>query len=128
LGLGDAVQLLGGMDFSAIRLVADEASFYLQTSVLEGMAMSVVEAMQLGLVPVVTPVGEIAHYSHHGENAVVVTDDVAAVADVLALLEDDERYQAMRKQAMATWADKPLYKDSVLAACREVLGIAKAKA
>ena len=126
-GLGDAVQFLGGMDFAEIQALAGSASFYLQTSELEGMAMSVVEAMQLGLVPVVTPVGEIAHYARQGENAVVVTDDAAAVADVLALLEDDTRYQVMRKWAIATWADQPLYKDSVLDGCREVLGIDKTK-
>jgi len=123
LGLGDSVNFLGPMSYADIRQVAGDASFYLQTSELEGMAMSVVEAMQLGLVPVVTPVGEISHYAQHGENAVVVKDDATAVADVLSLLEDDARYQAMRQGAVATWVDQPLYKDSVLAACREELGI-----
>lgn len=127
LGLINSVQFLGGMNFAEIRAVAAKASFYLQTSELEGMAMSVVEAMQLGLLPVVTPVGEIAHYARNGENAVVVTDDAAAVEDVLALLDDDACFQAMREQAVATWADQPLYKDSVLAACREVLGLTKRK-
>ena len=127
MNLGSVVQFLGGMDFGAIRHVAGQASFYLQTSELEGMAMSVVEAMQLGLLPVVTPVGEIAHYARHGENALVVRDDAAAVLDVLALLEDDTRYQVMRERAVATWADQPLYKDSVLDACREVLGMDKAR-
>lgn len=121
LGLGDAVQFLGPKDFAGIKHVARNSSFYLQTSELEGMAMSVVEAMQLGLVPVVTPVGEIAHYTGHGINAVVVTEDASAVADVLALLDNDVLYQTMRQQAVATWADQPLYKDSVLAACLEVL-------
>ena len=123
LGLGDAVQFLSGMDFAEIQALAGSASFYLQTSELEGMAMSVVEAMQLGLVPVVTPVGEIVHYARHGENGVVVTDDAAVVADVLALLEDDARYQLMRKQAIATWAEQMLYKDSVLDGCREILAL-----
>lgn len=121
LGLGDAVQFLGPKDFAEISEVASNASFYLQTSELEGMAMSVVEAMQLGLVPVVTPVGEIAHYARHGQNAVVVTEDASAVADVLALLDSDVIYQAMRERAIAAWTNQPLYKDSVLAACIEVL-------
>lgn len=121
LRLGDSVQFLGPKDFSGIKQAARNASFYLQTSELEGMAMSVVEAMQLGLVPVVTPVGEIAHYACHGENAVVVKGDASAVADVLALLDNDLLYQRMRERAVATWADQPLYKDSVLAACQEVM-------
>ena len=121
LSLLEPVRFYGGLDFNAIQQVANSASFYLQTSELEGMAMSVVEAMQLGLVPVVTPVGEIAHYARQGENAVVVTDDAATLTDVLALLSDDKRYQTMREQAVATWVQQPLYRDSVLAACRDVL-------
>lgn len=123
VGLKDVVRFTGGMAFDEIRGLAEGAAFYLQTSALEGMAMSVVEAMQLGLVPVVTPVGEIAHYARHGENAVVVEDDALAVKDLLALLADDGRYQAMRSQAIATWLDRPLYSASVLSACREVLGL-----
>lgn len=123
LGLGDSVQFLGPMVFSQIREVAECVSFYLQTSELEGMAMSVVEAMQLGLVPVVTPVGEIANYARAGENAVVVTDNATAVSEVLALLDDERRYQALRTKAIAYWLDKPLYKDDVLSACRELLGV-----
>jgi glycosyltransferase involved in cell wall biosynthesis len=121
LGLHKKVKFLGRMDFQEIRAIAASASFYLQTSVIEGMGMSVVEAMQLGLVPVVTPVGEIAQYARHGENAVVVTEEASAVADVLELINDDQRYQKMRQKAIETWTNKPLYKDSVLNACQEVL-------
>ena len=121
LGLGGAVQFMKGLDFSGIQQIARQASFYLQTSETEGMAMSVVESMQLGLVPVVSPVGEIANYARHGENAVVVTDDSAAVSDVMNLVDDDLRFQALRQRAIATWANQPIYKDSVVAACREIL-------
>ena len=47
------------------------------------MAFSVVEAMQLGLVPVVTAVGEIRAYCHNGQNAVRIETDEQAVEDVL---------------------------------------------
>ena len=123
LGLTASVQLLGGMNFYQIRSVAESASFYLQTSELEGMAMSVVEAMQLGLLPVVTPVGEVKHYAKHGKNALVVTDNATTISDIVALLEDDVRYQAMCKCAVATWEHQPLYRDSVLDGCREALGL-----
>ena len=121
LGLGDAVHLLGPKNFTEIQLLAVNASFYLQTSELEGMAMSVVEAMQLGLVPVVTPVGEIAQYARHGENALVVSDESSTVEDIFKLLENDSLYQSVRGLAVATWADQPLYINSVLTACDEVL-------
>lgn len=126
LGLVNSITFCGEMHIDQIEREAARASFYLQTSLFEGMAMSVVEAMQLGLVPVVTPVGEIAHYARHGENAMVVTDDTAVVTDVLALLNNDALYQEMRERAVATWSGQPLYKESVLAACRELLGITEA--
>jgi glycosyltransferase involved in cell wall biosynthesis len=121
MGLSDAVCFLGGMDFNAISQQARSASFYLQTSLLEGMAMSVVEAMQLGLVPVVTPVGEIGHYCRHDENALMVRTDEAIVDEIVAVLNDDGRYQALRMSAVATWTEKPLYAESVLKACTEIL-------
>lgn len=125
LSLDESVNFIGSCSFDEISGYAGEASFYLQTSEVEGMAMSVVEAMQLGLVPIVTPVGEIGKYARNGENAVVVTDDDSAVADVLDLLKDKQRYQNMRQQAINTWKNKPLYKDSVLAACQDVLDMEK---
>lgn len=121
LVLTDAVDFRGGTDFTGIQNAAAQAAFYLQTSELEGMAMSVVEAMQLGLVPVVTPVGEIGRYCRHGQNAVLVTEDGATVAEVLDLLDDDARFQTIRANAMATWLETPLYKDDVLQACRDLL-------
>jgi glycosyltransferase involved in cell wall biosynthesis len=121
LGLGDSVYFMGPKNFAEIKEIVCKTSFYLQTSEMEGMAMSVVEAMQLGLVPIVTPVGEIARYARHGENTLMVSDDSSVVADVLELLENDGRYQSIRGVAVATWAETPLYKDSVLQACQEML-------
>ncbi|MDA3834966.1 MAG: glycosyltransferase family 4 protein [Spirochaetales bacterium] len=121
MGLSATVSFLGGMDFNDIMHQAEKASFYLQTSVLEGMAMAVVEAMQLGLVPVVTPVGEIANYCRHGENALVVRSDEVVVSEILALLNDNRGFTRLRNNAVAAWAQKPLYPESVLQACRAIL-------
>lgn len=117
LGLSGAVRLVGPLPFAKICEQVQGACFYLQTSVYEGMAMSVVEAMQLGLVPVVTPVGEIASYCRDGGNAVLVVNDESAVVTVDRLLADPAAYGALRRQAVQEWLGKPLYRDSVLAAC-----------
>lgn len=117
------VQFVGSMDRAEIFELSQGYSFYLQTSVDEGMAMSVVEAMQLGLVPVVTPVGEIPRYCQDGHNAVLVHDDEGAVRSVLRLLDDPEEYQRLSRNAVQTWQDKPLYRDDVLEACRHVLAV-----
>lgn len=126
LRLDAAVTFAGPLPFEAIaaRLAAEGARFCLQTSRYEGMAMSVTEAMQLGLVPVVTPVGEIASYCQDGTNAILLgepeTDAALAVA-MLDLLRDASRYGALREAAIAIWRGRELYADSVLGAARRLL-------
>jgi glycosyltransferase involved in cell wall biosynthesis len=122
LGLQDAVIFLGAATQNEIAGYARQASFYLQTSVCEGMAMSVAESMQMGLVPVVTPAGEISAYCRNGHNAVVIVSDEQAVEDVLEILDSDDRYQRLRSNALVTWKSFPLYRDSVLSACESLLG------
>lgn len=121
LGLTAAVRFTGPLDLDGILQAAEGHSFYLQTSAYEGMAMSIVEAMQLGLVPVVTPVGEIDRYCRDRVNAVIVDTDDAAVAAVLELLDDPRTYDKLRKNAIDTWRGKPLYRDAVLDECRRLV-------
>ncbi|RWX43911.1 Glycosyltransferase involved in cell wall bisynthesis [Candidatus Electrothrix aarhusensis] len=120
MGLTHAVRFAGEMNFSEIKCLAKDASFYLQTSELEGMAMSVVEGMQLGLVPVVTPVGEISSYCRHQKNSLLITSDRGVAEDILALLNDPQKYEQVRNRAIATWVAKPLYAESVVNACLEI--------
>ncbi len=123
LGLQDAVTILGATLQDEIVQYASQASFYLQTSANEGMALSVMESMQLGLVPVVTHVGEICSYCTHGQNAVIVDSDEKAVQDILSLLSNNHSYQIMRANAIATWQDRQLYRESVLQACQDLVRV-----
>jgi glycosyltransferase involved in cell wall biosynthesis len=123
LGIARAVRFVGPLSQAEIRAEAASHCFYLQTSMLEGMAMAVVEAMQLGLLPVVTPVGEIGRYCRDGENAVLVTaDDDAIVSRIEHLLAHPAEYARLSAAAVAQWQSSPLYRDDFLAACAEVLG------
>ena len=121
LGVTAAVVFLGAATLDEIATHAKKASFYLQTSLFEGMAMSVVEAMQMGLVPIVTAVGEIGSYCQSGENSVVIDTDELVIESVLTLLACDAQYKEMRSKAIATWKDVPRYADSVLQACEALL-------
>ena len=121
LGVVKDVVFLGAATLDEIVGHARNASFYLQTSQFEGMAMSVVEAMQLGLVPIVTPVGEIPSYCEHGINALIVESDQQVVEEVRALLSSNEKYQGMRLNGIEAWNDRPLYAESVLQACEALL-------
>lgn len=120
-GLADAVSIAGPMDMQAIVQEARHASFYLQCSVQEGMAMSVVEAMQLGLVPVVTPVGEIGSYCTDGKNALFVGDPGGTALRIKRLLSDPLQYEVMRESAIQTWRKRPIYAESMLQAVMEML-------
>jgi glycosyltransferase involved in cell wall biosynthesis len=125
LGVAGQITFTGPMAREAIFALAGEHDFYLQPSRAEGMAMSVVEAMQLGLVPVVAPVGEIPRYCRDGETALFMApyEDAAAVATRLdALLAAPDRVERMARAAHDVWAARPLYRDDVLAASRAVLG------
>lgn len=121
LKLSESVMFYGGREFEEIESLACDASFYLQTSLMEGMAMSVVEAMQLGLVPVVTPVGEIGNYCQHGENSLLVNTDQCVIDEILAVLCNQKKYSELRENAIATWAEQALYSESVLQACGALL-------
>jgi glycosyltransferase involved in cell wall biosynthesis len=118
LGLQTCVRLYGPMKQSEIFNLAENVSFYLQTSVEEGMAMSVVEAMQLGLVPIVTPVGAIASYCQHKKNALLVYSKHEVLSEILKLLDNQEEFTALSSSAILAWKDIPLYSDSVIDALK----------
>lgn len=44
-------------------------NYYLQTSIAEGMAISVYQAIKNGLLAVINPVGEMQNYTNDGGNA-----------------------------------------------------------
>ena len=121
LNLVNSVNITGPLHFSEIKKLSLGASFYLQTSVLEGMALSVVEAMQLGLVPIITPVGEIKNYCVDGFNAIVIDNEKTAVNKVLDILNNFESYQSLRKNAINTWKNSIIYEDNILVNCMELL-------
>lgn len=117
LGLQDAVDFVGPANLAQIAEYASHASFFIQTSRSEGMGMAAVEAMQFGLVPVVTPVGEIGKYVDDGRNGIWFADANDACAKVERLLADPAAFQAMSEAATQTWCDRPLYRDEFIAAC-----------
>lgn len=120
LGLQDAVRFAGPADMDQIADHASDCAFFVQTSRSEGMGMAVVEAMQLGLVPVVTPVGEIGTYVADGHNGIWFTSAQDAADRVERLLADPATFRTMSLAATQVWEGQPLYRDEFLAACHEV--------
>ncbi len=95
-------------------------SFFLMLSNAEGMAVSVVEAMQLGLVPVVSPRGEIPSYCRSGFNAVICTDTELAISEVLGLIVDRSKYNFLSGNAVQRWVNIPSYSDDFVLACDDL--------
>ena len=122
LDLLSNVAFLGVQTHEGICQFAAKASFYLQTSLFEGMAVSVMEAMQLGLVPIVTPVGEIPSYCEDESNSLFVkaSELESTVVRLVGLMRDQKRYAVIRDNAIKYWASASLYSDDVLAACRNI--------
>jgi glycosyltransferase involved in cell wall biosynthesis len=120
LGLEDAIRFTGPADIDQIARAACDNAFFVQTSRAEGMGMAVVEAMQLGLVPVVTPVGEIGTYVEDGRNGIWFTTPQETADRVERMLTDPASYRAMSLAATRTWQGRPLYREEFLAACAEL--------
>ena len=80
------------------------------------MSMAVVEAMQLGLVPVVTNVGEISNYCRHGDNSIIVQkeQDTDSIDSILRLLNDPAKFSQMSYAAAEEWQSKATYREDVL--------------
>ena len=124
LGIADRLRFHGAMSRSDLPAISADASFLLQLSRLEGMAMVAVEAMQLGLVPVVTPVGEIQRYCRDGENALLVdVGNLDRTAErVSKLLDDAENYSRMSEAAHDQWQGCTPYSKDVCDAAVELAG------
>ncbi|QRR03388.1 glycosyltransferase family 4 protein [Dyadobacter sandarakinus] len=95
--------------------------FLIQLSDAEGMAMSVAEAMQNGLVCFVTPVGEIPNYATDGVSAIfadISTTDTFArsLEKLLATCQDPKSYQVLSDVAFTAFSHVQTYSESLTAA------------
>lgn len=126
LGLGSRVRFNGPARQDQLAAIASKSSFYLQLSRYEGMAMSVVEAMQLGLVPVVTAVGQIPSYLQHNENGIIADPQHLELAaeELQQLLAHPERFGPMSSAAAAQWRFHSSYADDL---CSAALTLANSK-
>ena len=100
-GVGDRVHLVGHR--GDVRDIIAAADVYALSSVNEGMANTLLEAMSVGAPIVATDVSGTAEAVTDGVEAlVVIPADVAALASALKrLLDDSELAQRMSAAAMA---------------------------
>lgn len=110
------VKYLGELQRQDSQRIMLQYDYYLQLSDIEGMAMSVVEAMSIGLIPIVTSVGEINQYARNMYNS--ITCDVKSPIDELVgeflLIESDvDKQMVLSENAINTFLDKPLFSEDI---------------
>jgi len=118
-GLNSSVLFYDALDFQDIYHIAEKSSYYIQASKFEGMAISVVEAMKIGLVPIVTPAGEITNYCNE-KNSIIVHSNIETVRDILLTLQNEDTYTKLSLNASRNWA-RTTYKESFIEACRNII-------
>lgn len=120
LGLAERITFTGPLSMADIAPLADQHDIFLQLSEQEGAAMSLIEAMQLGLVAVVTPVGEMGRYVTAGINGLIYQDIGQAAGEIADLLDNPGLFAAMSAAAVDHWAEGRLYQDDVIAAAEDL--------
>lgn len=128
LGIEDRVGFPGPVSREALGSVAAQHGFFLQLSRSEGMCMAAVEAMQFGLVPAATAIGQMAHYVIPGDTGVLVDPErmEGAAAEIAALVRDPALWRDRSQAAMRYWREAPLYADDVCQAAAALAGTSAA--
>lgn len=122
LHIDDCIILKDTVSPIQVSALMRQYDFLLQLSDFEGLALAVVEAMNCGLVPIVTKVGEIASYCKHLENAFVLSDSFddnlnAFAVEFFQILKNQEYLGSMRFKALSTFKGELSYRDVF---CREI--------
>lgn len=118
--LTDSIVLQPPFSFSETANIFTKYNFYIQFSEQEGMAMSVVEAMQFGLIPIVTAVGEIPQYIHHKKNGYLlpVNFDESEFENVFnwmkSVVQDVNKLKSIQQYSAQTFQNQQEYSTAFL--------------
>ena len=122
LGLEKNILIYDYMSFEEIKKFANSACFFIQLSSYEGFAMSVSEAMRLGLIPVVTSVGQIKYYCKNLQNSLIYDEnDKELITNIFSLTSSSKKYLKIRKNAISTWKSSNTYKNEIISALEKII-------
>lgn len=119
LNLTDKVLFMGEKEPNYYPEEALNSKFFVNTSSHEGMAIAVTEAMQLGLVPIVTPVGEIANYCIDGVNSIYY--DKSTHLNVMNSIDNELVYKELSSNTAEYWQHRIDYSTDFNQNCIRVL-------
>ncbi len=113
LGIKNNISFKRELPLKEIMKLSKSYSFFLQLSDFEGMGMSVMESMQLGLIPIITNVGEISHYCKHKINSIVYKNIYKTSNDILSVISNKNEFNFIKNNALETWENTPTYRDDI---------------
>ena len=119
LSLQKEVHIKKTLPLNQVMERMQQYDFLLQLSNYEGMALAVVEAMNCGLVPIVTPVGEIKRYSTDGKNAIwlepAFDDNLLVLVDkVKNVVSSPAIYYELSSSAAGTFINYKKYSETLI--------------
>ncbi|MEZ4901459.1 MAG: glycosyltransferase family 4 protein [Spirosomataceae bacterium] len=107
-----------------VNVILSEYNLFFQASQYEGMAMSVVEAMQSGLVCIVTPVGEIQHYTQNLISAIHIQEvNNYNFEELSNILNDELLLKEISKNAQKVFSNYLSYSESLLFSLQKIQSV-----
>ena len=113
LKLDDKLSFYPSMDIDQIKEYSKKATFFVQLSLSEGSGMSIMEAMQFGLIPIITNVGEAKKYCIHNQNSIIFSNIETTSNEVINLIENKKQMRYLRNNALNKWSKDPTYKEDI---------------
>ena len=113
LNLRDRIIFIPPLDINSIKEISQECLFFLQLSKEEGLGMSIVESMQLGLIPLVTNVGEIKNYCINNQNSIIYNDLESTKKIILNLIKNKKQIETLKYNAVKKWTKAITYREDL---------------
>jgi glycosyltransferase involved in cell wall biosynthesis len=120
------VKLMGDYNKRDQEILFKNVNFIISYSYNEGFAMSIAEAMHLGIVPIVYPAGEISNYAINDFNCIYLSGEIEQDKIILInffnkCLDNNYYYRDLSLNASNTFISFPRYKDSLIQSIRAIL-------
>jgi len=125
LGMTQCIRWVGPASWSRLVDCARQSEFFVQLSDFEGQGMAVIEAMRLGLIPVVTPVGQITDYTIDGYNAIHHQSCDITSQKILDIWRDRTTFASVSDRAVRQWQSIPDTGADFVTACTDTMTVCR---
>jgi len=102
LNIGDVVEIKDRIPNKELKQKYFEFNYYLQLSISESLSMTVIEAQQRGLIPIVSNIGGLKDLVQEGKTGIIkdFTDYKNLVEDTIKLHQNPEAYNKISRQCI----------------------------